>query len=58
MVLCAILITFTLVFLLSGGGRDSFAPKASISTFMPDTTGLARNSEVRLGGIRESHGSG
>jgi phospholipid/cholesterol/gamma-HCH transport system substrate-binding protein len=51
-VLCAIGISATLVYLLSGGGADSFASKASITTFMPDTTGLARNSEVRLGGIR------
>jgi phospholipid/cholesterol/gamma-HCH transport system substrate-binding protein len=51
-ILSALAITATLVFLLSGGGRDSFSTKATISTFMPDVTGLARNSEVRLNGIK------
>jgi phospholipid/cholesterol/gamma-HCH transport system substrate-binding protein len=50
--LSATVITGTLVFLLSGGGADSFAPKASVATYMPDSTGLAVNSEVRLAGIR------
>lgn len=48
-------ITGSLIFLLSGGGLDSFAPKATIFTYMPDVTGLRRNSEVRLNGIRIGH---
>lgn len=51
-IFCAVVISGTLIFLLSGGGPDSFARKANISTFMPDTTGLERNSEVRLHGIK------
>jgi phospholipid/cholesterol/gamma-HCH transport system substrate-binding protein len=51
-VVTAAIITGTLIFLLSGGGRDSFARKAVITTYMPDTTGLAKNSEVRLAGIK------
>ncbi len=50
--LCAVALTGLLAFLLSGGGPDSFSAKAAVTTYMPDTTGLARNSEVRLGGIR------
>jgi phospholipid/cholesterol/gamma-HCH transport system substrate-binding protein len=45
-------ISGVLVFLLSGGGADSFTRKATIATYMPDVTGLARNSEVRRNGIR------
>jgi phospholipid/cholesterol/gamma-HCH transport system substrate-binding protein len=48
----AVCIAGTLVFLLSGGGADSFARKAIVITYMPDVTGLARNSEVRRSGIR------
>jgi phospholipid/cholesterol/gamma-HCH transport system substrate-binding protein len=54
-ILCAAAITGTLVFLLSGGGADSFSRKATISTYMPDVTGLARNSEVRLDGLKIGH---
>ena len=51
-IVLALGITGTLCFLLSGGGADSFTPKVRITTYMPDSTGLARNSEVRIGGIR------
>jgi phospholipid/cholesterol/gamma-HCH transport system substrate-binding protein len=54
-ILAAICISGTLIFLLSGGGPDSFSRKAVISTYMPDATGLARNSEVRRNGIRIGH---
>jgi hypothetical protein len=54
-ILLAAGLTATLVFLLSGGGRDSFSQKATVTTYMPDVTGLAINSEVRRNGIRIGH---
>lgn len=51
-VVVGVCISGTLIFLLSGGGADSFTRKATVSTYMPDATGLARNSEVRRSGIR------
>ena len=44
-----------LIFLLSGGGREFFERTTSLSTFMPDGTGLAPGSEVRLSGIPVGH---
>lgn len=41
-----------LIYLLIGGGGDIFAQRATITTYMPDATGLSRESEVRLSGIR------
>jgi phospholipid/cholesterol/gamma-HCH transport system substrate-binding protein len=41
-----------LVFLLTGGGRNLFEDKTTITTFMSDATNLARKSDVRLSGIR------
>ncbi|MDQ1471320.1 MAG: phospholipid/cholesterol/gamma-HCH transport system substrate-binding protein [Bryobacterales bacterium] len=54
-ILAAICISGSLIFLLSGGGPDSFSSKAVITTYMPDATGLAPNSEVRRNGIRIGH---
>jgi len=45
------LITGVLVFLLTGGGRNLFERKSNIYTFMPDVSGLAVKSDVRLSGI-------
>src|SRR5207302_3338225 len=41
-----------LVFLLTAGGGELLAPKATLVTFMPDSEGLAVNSPVRLSGIK------
>jgi phospholipid/cholesterol/gamma-HCH transport system substrate-binding protein len=45
-------IALTLVYLLVGGGEDLFAPRTTLTTYMPDSTGLDTTSEVRLSGIR------
>ncbi len=50
-VLAAVLITGTLVYLLTGGGRVLFASKSTIYTYIPDTEGLQKSAEVRLSGI-------
>jgi phospholipid/cholesterol/gamma-HCH transport system substrate-binding protein len=41
-----------LSYLMFGGGGDFFAQKTTLTTYMPDATGLATASEVRLSGIR------
>lgn len=41
-----------LCFLLFGGGADILARKAAIVGYVPDATGVAPSSEVRLSGIR------
>jgi phospholipid/cholesterol/gamma-HCH transport system substrate-binding protein len=51
-ILAAMSITGFLVFLLTSGGGDLLAPKATLITFMPDSEGLAINSPVRLSGIK------
>jgi phospholipid/cholesterol/gamma-HCH transport system substrate-binding protein len=48
----AALICGVLAFLLTGGGRNFFEEKSTVYTFMPDVTGLAVSSEVRLNGIK------
>ena len=50
-ILTAMAIAGFLVYLLTSGGGDVFAPKATLVTFMPDSEGLAANSPVRLSGI-------
>jgi phospholipid/cholesterol/gamma-HCH transport system substrate-binding protein len=45
-------ISFVLVYLLVGGGRDFFAPRTTLTTYMPDASGITKGSEVRLSGIR------
>lgn len=40
------------MYLLVGGGREFFAPRTTLTTFMPDSAGITRDSEVRLSGIR------
>ena len=47
----AIGLTATLSLLLIGGGGDLLARRTTITTYMPDGTGLAGYSVVRLGGI-------
>jgi phospholipid/cholesterol/gamma-HCH transport system substrate-binding protein len=44
-------IVATLIVLLTGGGRELFSPQTTLTTLMPDATGLDQNSEVRLSGI-------
>ncbi|MEP6714515.1 MAG: MlaD family protein [Terriglobia bacterium] len=39
------------IFLLTGGGRNLFDSKTTLTTFMPDVTGLSTKGEVRLSGI-------
>jgi len=40
------------MYLLVGGTGDVFAPRATLTTYMPDAAGLARGDEVRLNGFR------
>ena len=40
-----------LTYLLIGGGGDLLAQRTTITTYMPDATGLSGESEVRLSGI-------
>jgi phospholipid/cholesterol/gamma-HCH transport system substrate-binding protein len=47
----ALLIAGALMFLLSGAGAGLFETKATLSTYMPDATGLGPKSQVRLGGL-------
>lgn len=49
-IVAGIAISLTLVYLLLGG--DFFAQRTTITTYMPDATGLDTTSEVRLSGIR------
>lgn len=48
----AVFISSVLIFLLAGGTADLFAPRATLTTYMPDAAGLARGGEVRLNGLR------
>src|ERR1700728_4825006 len=45
-------ILFVLMYLLVGGGGDFFARRTTLTTYMPDSAGLAVGDEVRLSGIR------
>src|SRR5438874_13621993 len=45
-------LTAYMMFLLSGGRTDLLTPRAALTGYMPDATGLATGSEVRLNGIR------
>jgi phospholipid/cholesterol/gamma-HCH transport system substrate-binding protein len=50
-IISAILITGSLIYLLTGGGRALFASKSTVYTYVPDTEGLRKSAEVRLSGI-------
>jgi ABC-type transporter Mla subunit MlaD len=50
-ILAAVLITGTLMYLLTGGGRVLFASKSTLYTYVSDTEGLQKSAEVRLSGI-------
>jgi len=45
-------ISFLLMYLLVGGGQDFFARRTTLTTYMPDASGITEDSEVRLSGIR------
>jgi phospholipid/cholesterol/gamma-HCH transport system substrate-binding protein len=45
-------ISLVLMYLLVGGGRDFFAQRTTLTTYMPDAAGITGDSEVRLSGIR------
>jgi phospholipid/cholesterol/gamma-HCH transport system substrate-binding protein len=45
-------ISLVLMYLLVGGGRDFFAQRTTLTTWMPDSAGIVADSEVRLSGIR------
>jgi phospholipid/cholesterol/gamma-HCH transport system substrate-binding protein len=45
-------ILLVLMYLLVGGGRDFFAQRTTLTTYMPDAAGITGDSEVRLSGIR------
>jgi phospholipid/cholesterol/gamma-HCH transport system substrate-binding protein len=54
----AIVILAYLVYLLAGGGASLFARQTTLTTYMPDATGLipgSSGSEVRLSGITVGH---
>jgi len=50
-VISAMLITGSLVYLLTGGGRVLFASTSTLYTYVPDLEGLQKSAEVRLSGI-------
>lgn len=50
-IISAVVISGTLMFLLTGGGRVLFASKSTIYTYVPDAAGLVDNADVRLSGI-------
>jgi phospholipid/cholesterol/gamma-HCH transport system substrate-binding protein len=50
-ILIAIAISLALVYLLTGGGRIIFASHSTIYTYLPDSSGLVADAEVRLSGI-------
>lgn len=52
LVIIAALLSFTEAYLLVGGGSDFFARRATLTTYMPDASGITTDSEVRLSGIR------
>lgn len=45
-------LSLVLTWLLVGGGTDLFARRTTLTTWMPDAAGIAKDSEVRLSGIR------
>ncbi|HWE50569.1 MAG TPA: MlaD family protein [Bryobacteraceae bacterium] len=47
----AAVLTLVLIYLLFGGGADLFAQRTTLTTYLPDATGVAPSSEVRLSGI-------
>jgi phospholipid/cholesterol/gamma-HCH transport system substrate-binding protein len=47
----AIFLTLVLCWMLIGGGGDLFAQRSTVTTYMPDGTGLSDISEVHLSGI-------
>ncbi len=51
MIAAAAVIEGVLVYLLTGGGRNLFEDKTTITTFMSDVMNLAVKSDVRLSGI-------
>ena len=50
-IISAVVISGTLMFLLTGGGRILFASKSTLYTYSPDAAGLVANADVRLSGI-------
>ncbi|MDP9052955.1 MAG: MlaD family protein [Acidobacteriota bacterium] len=52
LVVVAVAISMMLVYLLVGGGQDFFARRATLTTYIPDASGITPDSEVRLSGIR------
>ena len=52
LILSAVAVSTVLIYLLVGGGTDLFARRTTLTTYMPDATGITKDSEVRLSGIR------
>jgi ABC-type transporter Mla subunit MlaD len=50
-VISAMVIAGTLMYMLTGGGRAFFASKSTLYTYVPDLEGLQKSAEVRLSGI-------
>lgn len=48
----AVILALIEMYLLVGGTGDVFAPRATLTTYMPDAAGLVPDDEVRLNGIR------
>jgi phospholipid/cholesterol/gamma-HCH transport system substrate-binding protein len=51
-ILIAIGLSGLLMYLLAGGRGDFFAPRSTLTTYMPGAAGIFKNSEVRLSGIK------
>jgi phospholipid/cholesterol/gamma-HCH transport system substrate-binding protein len=52
LIVAATFLSLVLGYLLVGGGRDFFAQRTTLTTYMPDAAGITTDSEVRLSGIR------
>jgi phospholipid/cholesterol/gamma-HCH transport system substrate-binding protein len=48
----AVCFSAVLVYLLTGGRGELFAARTTISTYLPDATGVTESTEVRLSGIQ------
>jgi len=50
-IVLAVAIAATLIFLITGGGRKLFSPQTTLTTLVPSAAGAVVGSEVRLSGI-------
>ena len=50
-IIAAILLLFTIVWLLSGGGAEFFRPKIELHTYLSDSGGLVKDADVLLNSV-------